>query len=275
MRKSKTTILITVPFLLISIIVLFCTRKTDSSSELKISYPFNDALFPPEFPAPEFEWWSEVRETSNYDVALFTRNKKFSMQAVTNKPYWTPRETAWDSIKELSGNDRLCFTVKRSGRDEKSKRVFFSISRDSVGAPVLYRQMPIPFLLAEKSLDSMNFMLINFGSKKPPHIAMRGFPVCGNCHSLTIDGKTIGLDLDAGLRDKGGYFISQVNDTVLFNLENYTSWSRLEQRRTFGLFSKISPDGRYVVTTVKDRVVMKNTAITDVENAAYSQLFSQ
>jgi hypothetical protein len=88
--------------------------------------------------------------------------------------------------------------------------------------------MPIPFLLAEKNLDSINFVLIDFGSKQSPHIAMRGFPVCGNCHSLSNDGKKLGLDLDAGLRDKGGYFITRVEDTVLFNIDNYNSWSKME-----------------------------------------------
>jgi hypothetical protein len=102
---------------------------------------------------------------------------------------------------------------------------------------------------------------------------MRGFPVCGNCHSFSADGNTIGLDLDAGLRDKGGYFVADISDTVNFNVGNYNSWSKLEKRRTFGLFSKLSPDGRYIVTTVKDRVIIKNIPLTDIDNIAYSQLF--
>lgn len=35
----------------------------------------------------------------------------------------------------------------------------------------------------------------------------------------------------------------------------------------------MSPDGRYIVTTVKDRVVLKNFPITPVENIIFSQLF--
>lgn len=272
MRKTKIIGLF-VLVILAGILALFFLRKSDFNKDLNISNPFGNAFFPPEFPAPKFEWWSEIKETSSYDISVFTLNKKYSMKATTAKPFWTPSESAWDSLKLLSEYGRICFTVKRSGSKEKPSKVIFSISTDSVGAPVLYRQMPIPFLLAEKSLDSMNFMLINFGSRKQPHIVMRGFPVCGNCHSITFDGRLIGLDLDAGLRDKGGYFVSPIKDTIFFNVENYTSWSRLEKRRTFGLFSKVSPDGRFVVTTVKDRVVMKNTPITDIDKIAYSQLF--
>lgn len=252
-----------------------CGNKIEPDRVLRISNPFNDALFPPEFPAPAFEWWSQKQDRSgSYDVTLYTGNGKLSYSATVNQPVWTPRESAWDSIKTSSENEKIHFTVRRSGSDEKVSKVSFSVSMDSVGAPVLFRQMPIPFLLAEKNLDSMNFVLIDFGSKQSPHIAMRGFPVCGNCHSLSNDGKKLGLDLDAGLRDKGGYFITRVEDTVLFNIENYNSWSKMEKRRTFGLFSKLSPDGRYIVTTIKDRVVIKNFPLGGtLEELKYSQLF--
>ena len=268
---TKQILILPVLFLL----VLACGRKTDTDRELKISNPSPDALFPPEFPAPAFEWWSLKQDLSDrYDVTLATENKKLSYSATVNQPSWTPGEAAWDSIKALSGNEKIYFTVRRSGSNEKVSKVSFGVSTDSVGAPVLFRQMPIPFLVAERTLDSMNFILIDFGSKQKPHVAMRGFPVCGNCHSLSQDGKTLGLDLDAGLRDKGGYFITEVEDTVTFDITKYNSWSKLEKRRTFGLFSKLSPDGRYLVTTIKDRVVIKNFPIGGtLEELKYSQLF--
>jgi hypothetical protein len=265
---------------LLILIVLFsiipsCGKKIDPDRVLRISNPFQDALYPPEFPAPLFEWWSVKYEKSQrFDVRLFTDDNKLSYGFTVDELQWSPREEAWDSIKIHSVNKEIHFTVKRSGSDEKETSVSFSIASDSVGAPVLYRQMPIPFLFAEKNLDSMNFVLINFGSREKPHVAMKGFPVCGNCHSLSFDGSTLGLDLDAGLRDKGGYFVTKVEDTILFNIEKYNSWSRMEKRRTFGLFSKVSPDGRYIVTTVKDRVVMKNFPLGGtIDELRYSQLF--
>ena len=272
MRKS-ITIISALLLIAICTTILFFIRKPDPATELRISYPFIGALFPPEFPAPEFQWWSEVKDTSSYEISLYTRNNKYSIKAITDKTAWKPVDSEWDSLKYLSENGKVYFTVRRLGSYKRASKAQFSFSTDSVGAPVLYRQMPIPFLLAEKTLDSMNFMLIDFGSKQKPHTAMKGFPVCGNCHSFSADGNSIGLDLDAGLRDKGGYFVSEINDTVLFSIENYNSWSKLEKRRTFGLFSKLSPDGRYIVTTVKDRVVMKNYPLSPPENIIYSQLF--
>lgn len=273
MSKLKVIISILVFALISAIILLVYFRKKERASELSIKYPFNNALFPPEFPAPTFEWNSRIKDTSGWEVTLFTSNKKYTINTTTTHTTWTPEESKWDSIKILSGYDKIFFKVSKSGKSRLYKKISFIISPDTVGAPILYRQMPVPFIIAERNLDSMNYMLINIGSKNKPHVAMKGFPVCGNCHSFSADGKTIGLDLDAGLRDKGGYFISPIRDTILFNPDNFMSWSKIEKRRTFGLFSKISPDGRYVVTTIKDRVVIKNFPISPVENIIFSQLF--
>jgi hypothetical protein len=95
--------------------------------------------------------------------------------------------------------------------------------------------------------------------------------VCGNCHSSTRDGKTIALDFDAVSRDKGGYFIANVDSQIVFNNDNYMSWSKIEEKSTFGLFSKISNKGRYVLTTTKDRVI--NVKLEAISAIAYSELF--
>lgn len=274
MAKHHNISLLALGFVL-SVFISACGHGPDSDRKLRIGNPFEDALFPPEFPAPTFDWWSPKPDRNiSYDVKLYTENKKLSLTKTISAQKWAPDETDWEKIKAASEGGTITFSVKRSGTDEKESSTYFRISSDSVGAPVLFRQMPIPFLFAEKNLDSMNFVLIDFGSKKSPHVAMRGFPVCGNCHSLSQDGNTLGLDLDAGLRDKGGYFITKIKDTVTFGVESYNSWSKLEKRRTFGLFSKLSPDGKYLVTTVKDRVVIKNYPIGGtMEELKYSQLF--
>jgi hypothetical protein len=273
MSRLKIIISVFVFIALTVAVLLVFVKKKEKSPGFSIRYPFNNALFPPEFPAPTFEWKSEIKSSSSWEVSLYTGNKKYTINSITNQTNWTPEESKWDSLKVLSDFDRIYFTIRKSGEKRPAGKIVFSISHDSVGAPILYRQMPIPVIIAERNLDSMNYMLINIGSKKRPHVAMRGFPVCGNCHSFNADGSTIGLDLDAGLRDKGGYFISKIRDTILFNPDNYMSWSKIEKRRTFGLFSKMSPDGRYIVTTVKDRVVLKNFPISPVENIIFSQLF--
>jgi hypothetical protein len=210
--------------------------------------------------------------SDSWQLSLTSGNNSYSINNITNFNTWTPGIAQWDSLKLLSKNLEIKFSVKKLNGNKNAESIEFLISKDSVNAPVLYRQMPIPFVFAEKKLDSMSFMLINLGSNKPPHYAMKGFMVCGNCHSFTSDGNTIGLDLDAGKRDKGGYFIAPIKDSVFFTRNNYMSWTKISKGKTFGLFSKVSPDGRYIVTTIKDRVLSKNFPF-EPSNIAFSQLF--
>lgn len=240
MSRIKIIISVTVFILIAGIIILVFYRNEEGSSGLSIRYPFNDALFPPEFPAPSFEWSSQIIDSAPWEVSLVARNKRYSITTTTTTTKWTPEESKWDSLKLLSDFGKVNFTVRKTGSAKLSKKISFSISHDTVGAPILYRQMPIPVVIAEKNLDSMNYMLINIGSKNRPHVAMRGFPVCGNCHSFNADGSSIGLDLDAGLRDKGGYFISPIRDTILFNAQNYMSWSKRETKDFRALFQDVT-----------------------------------
>jgi hypothetical protein len=94
-----------------------CGNKIEPDRVLRISNPFNNALFFPEFPAPAFEWWSRKQDRSgSYDVKLYTANGKLSYSVTVNQPLWTPRESAWDSIKTSSENEKIYFTVKRFQR---------------------------------------------------------------------------------------------------------------------------------------------------------------
>jgi hypothetical protein len=270
MKKLRVLVL-TIVLTAIILAVFLVTSCSDTG--WSIINPFSGALFPPEFPAPAFEWKSESTDSIPWEVSLITSDKSYSINAVTHQNHWTPDQSEWDSLKIMSGFRKIKFTIKKHNNSKKNERIFLQISKDTVGAPILYREMPIPFIAAEKNLEAMNYMLIDPGSREKPHTAMKGFSVCGNCHSFSADGSTIGLDLDAGQRDKGGYFIAKVTDTILFDPNNHMSWSVLEKRRTFGLFSKLSPDGRYVVTTVKDRIIMKNFPYDSYDHITFSQLF--
>lgn len=268
--KTKKLLSIALAIGCLSLILIIIHKIYTKDASLVINIPINNTLYPPEFPSPAFEWKTNDKYKGKWVVELSTQNNKYSILDYTNDIKWSPRQTAWDSIKMFSENKNIKFKVHKEG-SRAGQSIKIKISTDTVGASVLYRQMPIPFIYAEKYLDSMNFMLINFGSPNPPHIAMKGFPVCGNCHSISEDGNTIALDLDAGRRDKGGYFAADISDSIMFNKDNYMSWSKIQNRRTFGLFSKISPDGRYIVTTIKDRVLTRNFESPD--QTAFSQLF--
>ena len=99
---------------------------------------------------------------------------------------------------------------------------------------------------------------------------LQNLPVCGNCHSFADNGSVLGLDVDYG-NDKGGYGIMPVSTHMVMNDEKIITWAdykRDDGELTFGLLSRVSPTGRYVISTVKDRSVF--VAIPDL---MISQLF--
>jgi tetratricopeptide (TPR) repeat protein len=192
-----------------------------------------------------------------------------------SEDFWQPGLSDWEDLKQKAGTRRVyaeIYRIPHTGISQRSVKVAFSFSEDSVGAPILYREIPLPFVYAEQQPDSMAYKLVNVGSENSPHTVMKKFMVCGNCHSSSDDGAVIGLDFDAAHRDKGGYFITDLRDTMVFDTSNYFSWNKIQDSQSFGMFSKLSPCGRYVATTIKDRVVSHHFGY-DTERIAFSQIF--
>jgi hypothetical protein len=96
-------------------------------------------------------------------------------------------------------------------------------------------------------------------SAKPPRTVLTGMRTCANCHSFTPDGKTLAMDLDFGT-DKGAYAIAPIGQEVKIGRTELITWNdyrREDGQETLGFFSTISPNGRYVVSTVKETIVLK------------------
>jgi Tfp pilus assembly protein PilF len=139
-----------------------------------------------------------------------------------------------------------------------------------VGDSIFYREVPLPFLTAVQDPSRIRWRFGSIDSQQQPPIVLEDLPVCGNCHSFSSDGSVLGLDVDYG-NDKGGYAILPVSEQMVLNDEKIITWSdyrKNDGEATFGLLSKVSPDGRYVISTVKDRAVF--VATPDIW---YSQLF--
>ncbi len=138
MSKIKIITYIAVFAVISALLILFFFRKKENAAEFSIRYPFNNALFPPEFPAPEFEWITKRKDTTRWEVTLAANNGKYTVKALTNLKVWSPTESEWDSLKLLSDYGRIYFRVRKSDSASSSKKITFRISLDSVGAPVLY-----------------------------------------------------------------------------------------------------------------------------------------
>jgi hypothetical protein len=271
--KKYYKIIIVISVLIIGISGVLYKNYYFTNNKIKINYPIKNALFPADFTSPNFRWVDKKNDTKSWKIAINTSKKKNFIEAVVDKQKWTPSIELWDSIKKYSYYEDVEIVIERNDSkygtffNDKAKTTI-KISKDIVGAPILYREIPVPFSFAEKHIDKTSYKIVNVSSNKPPYESLAHFPVCGNCHSFNRDGTQIGLDFDAVSRDKGRYFVAPVDTVLHFNKDNYISWSKKNGKATFGLLSRTSWSGRYVVTTVKDRVVSRALETDD-----YSQIF--
>jgi hypothetical protein len=276
MKRARIFFFAGIFVLAIVLISFYYTMKQQSiNSTIRFSFPMDNALFPIDFTSPTFYWEDSNNPSKSWVVSVSLWNKKNYYQETVIDNKWKPSVEIWEKIKTNSGFKKIEIKVKRTNPSktlsEETGKLTIKISKDEVGAPILYRQIPLPFSFAEKNIDQTSYSVIDVTSPKPFHNVLGSFKVCGNCHSISQDGKTIALDFDAVSRDKGGYFIANIDTVTTFNKNNYISWSKMSGRNTFGLLSRISWNGRYIATTIKDRVV--NRKIDGIDTKAYSQIF--
>jgi tetratricopeptide (TPR) repeat protein len=95
--------------------------------------------------------------------------------------------------------------------------------------------------------------------KPDSRIVLASMPTCGNCHSFSNDGRVLGMDMDGPSGDKGAYAVVPVQKKMLIEQKNVMSWNAFHKDRpTFGLFSRVSPDGRFVISGVDESVYVVN-----------------
>lgn len=67
------------------------------------------------------------------------------------------------------------------------------------------------------------------------------------------------MDMDGPSGDKGAYAVAPVQKRMVITQKNVMSWNTFSKNKnTFGLFSRVSPDGKYVVSAVEEVVYVAN-----------------
>ncbi len=182
---------------------------------------------------------------------------------------WRPDSAFWNTIK-MNSIDKPA-TIVITGHSRKKPKAVLSrgkitiqTSIDSVGAPIFYRDVPLMPSESEKGvikpLAPQAIPLIAWRlrdvSSQHSRLMMKGLHSCANCHSFSSDGKTLGMDMDGPLNDKGLYTLVKVQPRITIRSEDQIAWStfkgRLGNRLRVGFMSQVSPDGRYVITSVND-----------------------
>ena len=192
-------------------------------------------------------------------------------QATTHT--WRPDPVLWAKIKQFSLNTAVRIEIRGIADNPlepvSSGYVSISTSPDPVGAPIFYRDVPLllpppeengPIAPLPRSAIPLIKWQIRDISQPKSHLVMTNLPTCANCHSFSRDAKTFGLDLDGPRNDKGLYALVPIGKQMTISNSNVIHWSSFglnEETRAadqavkrFGFMSQVSPDGRYVVTSI-------------------------
>jgi hypothetical protein len=240
--------------------VLRVYKQNADYGDITIEYPLDETLFPPEMVRPVFRWKDSIPASKAWLVRIEFADGEPFMHFPVRRQQWTPRQEEWDNIKHRSLEQQTQVVIL--GIDPRKPvnvlsrgRMSFKTSKDRVEAPLFYREVRLPFLDANKDLPGIRWRFGSIASPKPPPVVLKGLPVCGNCHSFSRDGKTLAMDVDYANR-KGSYVITTVREQMVLASKDIITWADQENaQHTYGLLSQISPDGRYVISTVKDRTV--------------------
>jgi hypothetical protein len=182
---------------------------------------------------------------------------------------WRPDAETWRAIQKRS--TAAAATLRITGYADGNPRTVVSrgqvairTSVDPVGAPIFYRDVPLMPAETEKGvikpLATSAIPLIawrlRYVGESTSHLLMEGIHSCANCHSVSRDGKTLGMDVDGPLNDKGLYAMVAIRPQTTVRKEDVVAWStfrgKLGGKLRVGFMSQVSPDGRRVVTTIND-----------------------
>ena len=239
---------------------------------LSITYPFDGTLFPPEIPAPTFRWKDGAPGVRHWLIQVTFQDGFPSILRLVDSLQWTPNDGQWAHIKQHSVRTTAVIRIigARRGMPVSLGSVSIATSLDSVGAPLFYREVNLPFIDAVKDPHLIRWRFGSVAQKTRPPVVLDNLPVCGNCHSFSADGTVLGMDVDYA-NDKGSYAIVPVSGNMSLDSSDIITWSdyrRQDKEPTFGLLSQVSPDGKWVVSTVKDMSVFVPKPGID-----FSQLF--
>lgn len=271
---------------------------------LTVDYPLDETIFPPEIVPPTFLWHEPAAEADTWLIDVTLRDGMAPIRVLSrgappaageidprcvaenNEIYqptayqasaksWTPGDQVWGAIRRgsVDAPARITIVGFRSSQPEEALsrgRVAITTSRDPVGAPIFYRDVPLAPQFTKRGviapLGDEAVALIGWRlrdvSKPESRLLLRDVPTCTNCHSFSADGGTLGMDLDGPQGDKGAYVIAPITRQMKIEREDVISWNSFEDKpeghKTIGLLSRLSPDGQFAVTTLNEAVYVCN-----------------
>jgi tetratricopeptide (TPR) repeat protein len=262
---------------------------------LNIDVPLNGTVYPPDIIPPQFQWRDDNAAATIWRIEIVFGDRAKPIRAWSSekmhlgpldeslKGYvpptltpeeatahvWRPDATTWEEIKKHSVSSAATVTISgfASQKDKNPvshQEATIQTSRDPVGAPLFYRDVPLippspetaqrgvikP--LPDSVLPKIKWEL-RYVNETQPKTMMTNLPTCGNCHSFSRDGKTMGIDVDGPANDKGLYALVPLKKVSTISNDYLVRWSAFSEeggQKRFGFMSQVSPDGKYVINSI-------------------------
>jgi Flp pilus assembly protein TadD len=273
-------------------------------SPITIDYPEDGSIFPPEITAPTFIWHDPAESNTSWlidvafadgSAAIHARSRGERLRigeidprciAESNQPprltpreaaahSWTPDAETWAAIKKHSIERPATLTITglQDGNPDHAVsrgRVTIQTSKDPVGAPIFYRDVPLMPTELEKGVikpiipSAVPFIAwrLRYVGEPRSRLLLEDLPTCANCHSFSSDGKILGMDVDGPQNDKGMYAIVSITPRISIRDQDVFSWNNFPAKppghRTIGFMAQVSPDGQYAVTTLNEDMYVVN-----------------
>jgi len=302
----------------ILILLSMAAAATAQTAKIVIDYPQDGSIFPPEITPPTFlfrdssslsgHWRIEVAFGGNPPALRLESNGERlkigeidprcvsstnALPTLTAEQAemhtWIPDPATWATIKTRAVAETATVTITGIGKNGpvSSGRVRIRTSQDPVGAPIFFRDVPLmpsetekgvikP--LAQDAIPLIQWSVRDIGEPRS-RVVLTDMPTCANCHSFSLDGKTMGMDMDGPQNDKGLYALAEVKPKMSIGTADMISWNP-SQDRQFGLnrvgfMSQVSPEGRYVLTTVSGAgsAPLNNFYVVNFKDYRFLQVF--
>lgn len=242
--------------------------------EMGIIHPDEGAIFPRDIASP-YIIWDDPFLNSNLWLIILDLSDHESIYCLTDKTTWVPDRTTWELVKKMSLGQSFRMTIigvnQRDGlRVITSSSRTLHISCDAFEDYIFFKQTLLPFLASSKNPELSRWILADIASYESPQVVLDGLSTCANCHAFSRDGKKFGMDVDIR-GDKGGYVVSGVKSEMCIGSREFMTWNDFQPadgKTSMGLFSRFSPDGRYIASTVKE-----TSLFAMLNNIYFSQLF--
>ncbi len=245
-----------------------------SLPKVDILHPLDGAIMPAEMASPIFEWRDTDSKAQKWLISL-TAAWMPAIYQITLKKKWTPPPFIWETVKANANSGPLSISIVGLSNRSQTTAVSWgtthlSISKDRLDAPILFRQVPPIFSYALQQPELMKWRLGDVSAYDAPKIIMEKQTICFSCHHSSADGRVLGMDMDFR-KDKGAYLLISPSPNLSLTADDFITWNdfpKIDFRSSTGLYSRISPDGRHVISTVNEI-----SLLITINDSNCSQLF--